>query len=148
MLLVALSSLGCGGAERGETGEIETAGSVDAFALRVGDCFDDWPLSNPRIGDVLGVPCVEPHDYEVFAVFDLATRQWPGQESVDAAARQGCGERFASSVGVSNAESVLAITRLSPTERSWDELGDREVVCAAFRARRQKLTGSVLNGGP
>ncbi len=64
--LVALASFGCAPAERGETGEIEAAGSVDAFAMQVGDCFDDQSGQPGEVSDVPGVPCEEPHDNQVF----------------------------------------------------------------------------------
>ena len=39
--ILFLLSTGCTPAERSETGEIETAGLVDAFEILVGDCFND-----------------------------------------------------------------------------------------------------------
>ena len=50
-------------------------GNVDAFQMRVGDCFDDTAeLGMDEAGEVSslpGVPCADPHDNEVFAVFDV-----------------------------------------------------------------------------
>jgi hypothetical protein len=142
---LALSSFGCAPAERAETGEIESAGAVDAFALRVGDCFDDQ--SGSEVLDVPGVPCSEPHDNEIYAVFDLQGNEWPGKDVVSSLAEEGCFERFEAAIGASYEESVLVFWPLIPTEGSWRGRKDREVLCAAYHMDLEKLTGSVLASG-
>ena len=145
--LVALASFGCAPAERGETGEIEAAGSVDAFAMQVGDCFDDQSGQPGEVSDVPGVPCEEPHDNQVFAMFDLPTGTWPGDEQVSEAADEGCLDRFEAAIGATYDESILVCTTLFPTEASWEQRKDREVICVVYHMDLEKLTGSALNSG-
>ena len=45
------------------------------------------------IGSLPGVPCSEPHDNEVFAVFDLEMETFPGDE-MSQIAFDACVERF------------------------------------------------------
>ena len=145
--LLLLMNTGCAPAERSETGEIETAGSVDAFTIRVGDCYNDRTTDPQEVTDVPGVPCTEPHDNEVYATFDLPMSEWPGEDRVNELADDGCLERFKGAIGATYEESVLMITTLIPTKGSWAEMGDREVVCVAYHMDLEKLTGTVLNSG-
>lgn len=145
--LLVLMCLGCAPAERGESGEIETAGSVDAFALRVGDCYDDESSNVSEVFDVPGVPCSQAHDNEVFATFDLDGNDWPGDERTLELADQGCLDRFEGAIGIAYPESILMFTTLVPTQSSWIRGKDREVICGAYHMDLEKLTGSVLNSG-
>ncbi len=145
--LLLLMSAGCSPAERSETGEIETAGSVDAFTIRVGDCFDDQFTFGDEVSDVPGVPCTDPHDNEVYAKFDLQVSEWPGDDRANELADEGCLDRFERAIGARFDDSILQITTMIPTAGSWAERGDREVVCIAYHMELDKLTGTVLNSG-
>ena len=53
-------------ADRDSTGAIVSEGSVDAFQMRVGDCFDDGSaFASEEVNSVPGVPCSNPHDNEM-----------------------------------------------------------------------------------
>ncbi|MDA0327887.1 MAG: septum formation family protein [Gemmatimonadetes bacterium] len=145
--LFLLVASACAPAERGDSGEIETAGSVDAFAIQVGDCFDDQSGFSDEVSDVPGVPCSVPHDNEVYATFDLEAGEWPGEELLNELADEGCLERFASAIGADYDDSVLVIGTLMPSKQSWGQRKDREVVCVAYHMELEKLTGSVLRSG-
>ena len=144
---VLLFSIGCSPAERGDSGEIETAGSVDAFKMQVGDCFDDQTAFSDEVSDVPGVPCASPHDNEVFATFDVSENEWPGEDQLNELANEGCLDRFEAAIGATYDESVLMFTTLIPSKGSWGQRADREVVCAAYHMELEKLTGTVLNSG-
>ena len=147
LIVTAAICLGCAPAERNEAGEIEQAGSVDAFAMHVGDCFNDQMRLTEDVSDVPGVPCSEPHDNEVFATFDLASDVWSGDERVIELAEAGCMEHFEGYVGATYDESVLMVTSLTPTQGSWNQIEDREVVCVTYHMEDEKLTNSVRNTG-
>ncbi len=142
-----LLTAACSAAERDDAGEIAVAGAVDAFSIRVGDCYDDEMFFADEVTEVPGIPCVEPHDNEVFALFDLSGVRYPGDERVLDLADAGCLERFAGYVGADYDESVLMITTLVPSEESWVGIDDREVVCVAYHMELEKLTGSVRATG-
>lgn len=146
LLTSAVVTFGCS-AERNESGEIVSRGVVDAFAVQVGDCYDDAPSDADQVTEVSGIPCSEPHDNEVFALFDAALSEFPGDEAMETLADEGCLERFVDYVGTSYEESVLAITHLVPTARSWRLGKDREVVCVAYHMEFEKLEGSVRDSG-
>src|SRR5215510_8685518 len=116
-------------AERDETGAIVAEGGVDAFQVRVGDCFDDGStFDDENVNSVPGVPCSDPHDNEVYAVFDVAMTTFPGDAMSDMA-HEGCLQRFEAFVGTDYESSSLDIATLYPSAESWRE-NDREVVCA------------------
>ncbi len=68
-------------ADRDDSGAIVAEGALDAFQMRVGDCFDDGTVfaeENNEVDSVPGVPCSKPHDNEVYAVFDLSAASFSG----------------------------------------------------------------------
>ena len=111
--MLLLLNLACSPAERNAAGEIESAGSVDAFTIRVGDCFDDQTSFSGEVSDVPGVPCDQPHDNEVYATFDLTMASWPGEEQANEVADAGCLERF------ENGDEVLVWYDSADPTHTW-----------------------------
>ncbi|KRB36964.1 septum formation family protein [Microbacterium sp. Root180] len=113
-----------------DTQEVTEAGDADVFSLQLGDCFNDESAS--EISEVLAVPCAEAHDNEIYFLFDMPDGEYPGEDAVMAAAEAGCLPTFEAFVGVAYDSSELEWFPLTPTASGWDELGDREIVCAVF----------------
>lgn len=138
-------------ADRDSTGAIVSGGDVDAFTMRVGDCFDDTSsIATQDGGEVTslpGVPCAEPHDNEVYAVIDLNVASFPQGDEMSELAFESCRERFEPFVGLEYESSTLDILTLYPTEDSWKLQNDREVVCALYDMNASKLTGSAKGSG-
>lgn len=114
-----------------ETKEIVESGTTHVFSLQVGDCFDDEE-DNEVVSDVPTVPCSEPHDNEIYHSFLLPEGEFPGDEAVDAAADETCFAKFESFVGTDYETSELDYFPLTPLEDSWNEFGDREIICALW----------------
>jgi hypothetical protein len=126
ILLVALLVASCGG---------------NVFTLEVGTCFDD--TDDTEVSSVPEVDCSEPHDNEVFAVFDYtASDTFPGSSQMNDAAQELCVAEFEAYVGLSYQASALEVFPITPTEGSWDN-GDREIICALYNLDLSKLTGSM-----
>jgi len=145
LLLVAAA---CSGAERDSSGEIIEGGTLSAFDVEVGDCFND-PGAADVVYSVEAVICAEPHDREVFAVLEYPasnSAEYPGQATVEEWTADNCITEFNEYVGTDFWESSLDINWLVPTEESW-ERGDREVVCALYDLGKEPLTGSVAGSG-
>lgn len=138
-------------AERGTDGAIVGGGNVDAFEIRVGDCFNDasFPADgvDAEISSIPAVPCEESHDNEVYAVFDVAIAEFPAGDGMFEIAFDGCLQRFESFVGREYETSALDIYALYPTSESWTRVGDREVVCAVYDINARQLQGSVRGLG-
>ena len=135
-------------ADRDSTGAIIGEGSVDAFNVSVGDCFNDYAASvTGEVSSVPGVPCSEPHDNETYAVFDVTISTYPESEDLmGEIAHNACVERFDTFVGRDYDSSSLDITTLFPTSQSWQQ-DDREVVCAVYDMEANPLVGSVQGKG-
>ena len=126
LLLAALLVVACGS---------------NVFTLAVGTCFDD--SDQTQVSSVPEVDCSEPHDNEVFAVFDYtASDTFPGSSAMNDAAQDLCVAEFEAYVGLSYQESALEVFPITPTEGSW-ESGDREIICALYNLDFSKLTGSM-----
>ena len=130
-------------ADRDNAGAIVAEGAVDAFSMRVGDCFDDGSaFDDDEVNSVPGVPCSQPHDNEVYALFDVTQPSFPG-EDMARIAHEGCLARFEGFVGKDYDSSQLDIATLYPSPESWAQQNDREVVCVVYDMDAAKLTGSV-----
>lgn len=129
-------------ADRDGSGAIVGEGSVDAFQVRVGDCFNDGSMDMEEISSVAGVPCTEPHDNETYALIDLSMTEYPGLDQMGEIANDKCMEKFESFVGKDYESSSLDILTMYPSSDSWKQ-SDREVVCAVYDMNTEKLVGSA-----
>lgn len=140
----ALSGL-FGGATRGDSGEVTEAGDLSAFEYQVGDCLIASDAS--EISSQKAVPCGDPHDQEVYALFDIKTADdaFPGDDEMNAQIEEGCyGAAFTDFVGISFDESAeWDVYVLMPTEETWNQMHDREVVCSIATVSGEQATGSA-----
>lgn len=135
-------------ADRGDDGAIVSEGSLDVFALRVGDCtIDDVGTADSEadesISSVKAVPCTEPHDNEFYAAFNLEHETFPGAEIIETEAAAGCLEQFAPALGIDFENSVLEYSYMYPTIESWEQNNDREVICMVYHMEGEKLVGNA-----
>ncbi|MGQ0847581.1 MAG: septum formation family protein [Actinomycetota bacterium] len=110
--------------------------------MEVGICFDD--VRSAAVDAAPRVPCQDPHDNEVFAVFEYDdSPTWPGHVEIDDIARDQCIARFEEYVGLPYPASTLEVLPITPTEETWVRDGDREIVCALYNLDLTKLVGSM-----
>ena len=149
--LLVLALTGCAEerptAQRDDAGAVATEGAVDPFEVALGDCVEQ-PVSSQseeveEVESVKAVPCGQPHDGEVYAVFDLPDGDFPGEKEVAAAGEDRCVEEFGTFVGTSYDDSQYEITSLFPTRDSWESQDDREYVCIVVAPEGQKATGTL-----
>jgi hypothetical protein len=133
-------------ADRDGSGAIVGEGTVGAFKVRVGDCFNDSDSFSEEVFSVAGVPCSEPHDNETYAVIDLSLASYTSEDAMFELAHESCQARFESFVGQAYETSNLEITTMYPSAKSWAQ-NDREVVCAVYDMDATKLVGSAAGSG-
>jgi hypothetical protein len=147
--LVAALGFGIYGAitdiDRDDSGMIVEAGMLDAFQVRLGDCFDDPDTVTEELSSLPGVPCAEPHDNEAYAIFDLTMESYPENDIADIS-ESSCIDHFAGYVGRDYESSALDVVTMYPTRESWAQ-NDREVVCALYDMSGEKLVGSARGSG-
>ena len=100
----------------------------------VGDCIVTSELGTDEITEIPTVDCTEAHDAQVVGKFDLEDGDFPGDDAIATAAEEGCATEFESFIGAAYADSSLEISYISPTEETWDQADDREVICFAVSA--------------
>lgn len=120
--------------------------AVEAFDLEPGACFNR-PAEASQVKEVEVVDCAEAHDFEVYHSFQLADGPYPGAAAMEEEWIQGCIAPFESFVGSTFDESVLDISAIFPTSESWDQVGDREVVCSVTAVDGVPRTGSAAGSG-
>lgn len=114
------------------------------FALEPGDCVrtDGGGPGPDGLTDVTVVGCDDPHQLEVFHVFDLGPDRTEGEALVEAVTDECLGEAFTAYVGVPEDESPLELLPLPPTDEQVAG-GDTEVVCTLREPGGGTRTGSL-----
>jgi hypothetical protein len=141
--IVSAGVLGFDATVRNDSGEIVESGALGVFSMQVGDCINDIDFGASEISEGLGVPCSEPHVYEVYYETFL---EGLDLESIKQMADEECLSGFESYVGVPFKESALYYSVLFPSPESYDE-GDREITCLLVTEDGSKLTGSMRGSG-
>ena len=128
-------------ARRGDDGSLASAGNVSVDELREGDCFNAG--DETEISDVDGVPCTEPHEFEVFALSHYeGDGTYPPDSALDAIFTQVCEPDFETYVGLPYANSEIWGSMISPSEDSWED-GDRSFICVLYDEDDPELTESL-----
>ena len=118
----------------------------NVFSLKVGDCYNGPSLSpgeSIEVTDVELVRCDDPHENEVYAVFELPDSSWKGDDYVTEQTEIGCLARFEAFVGIEYELSTLHIDTIYPLEESWKEKDDRQVQCSVTEESYMKVSGSA-----
>jgi hypothetical protein len=147
VLVAAIVAANLGKATRSATtGVITHRGHINAFSLRVGDCFDN-PAGAERVDTVTAIPCDQPHNAQIYAKFKLTGSDfsYPGAATVERRARSGCNARIGT-VNKSMTTSAMTVRILLPEQTSW-VAGQRTVSCMVVNPT-ETLTASLLNSEP
>ncbi len=96
----------------------------------VGECFQVSDLGD-EISELPTVACDEPHEAEVYHVFDIESEAAFDFNTVVGIAEETCIAEFDDFVGFHYWDSELDVYFLHPIAEGW-EAGDREVLCAVI----------------
>ncbi|MDA0256261.1 MAG: septum formation family protein, partial [Chloroflexi bacterium] len=149
--LLIVSATACGGGpDRDESGQIVETGDLGVFDVRLGDCFDDPPSiaegEDIEVDSLVAVPCSEPHDNEVYALLDYPAgddEPYPGTTALEEYGLGVCFSAFRSYVGRVYESSDLDFFSLTPRRDGWEQINDREIICALYEVDLGRLTGSM-----
>ncbi len=129
-----------GAARRGDDGSLTGSGTLNVDELREGDCFNTG--DEEEISDVDGVPCDEPHGFEVLAVVRHEADAFPTDAGMDQVFESRCVPPFESYVGAPYETSEIYGTMITPSEESWAD-GDRTFICVLYDPEDETLTESL-----
>lgn len=126
-----------------DTGTITSGGEVSVLSLQPGDCVNG--LEDGSLSLTLpAVPCDEPHEAEVYSVFDVTLDGgWPGEDPILDEAQSRCLEDLERDFPETYADDQVDIFYVYPSEDTWRN-GDREVVCLAYYLDGRR-TGSIVD---
>jgi hypothetical protein len=133
--------------ERSENGEISAEGKLGVLRFQVGDCLNNLYLDSEgketEVATTTGVPCSDPHTFEVYhtVVLEDSTLQ-----EIQSAAMPLCQEEFQKFVGLPLLETTLDIATFYPLDASY-AAGDREIVCVVSRLDGGLVEGSLRGSG-
>ncbi len=121
---------------------------TSVFDLEVGDCFS---ASGDPVATVTVIDCEDAHIYEVFAVFDHEAddaQAYPGDDAILEYADSRCQPLFEDYVRTDYQTSIYWITSVTPSEETWDNGDDREIVCTLKLGEAgDETTGSAEGTG-
>ncbi len=117
---------------------------VEQGALSVGTCID-WDEYDKAVDDepFIRLRCVDPHDAEIYYLYDFPEGPYPGEDAVTEAMQERCNDEFWVYVGDGYDEESEQLNTSTwwPTETGWGN-GYRTGTCLLARADGGKLTGS------
>jgi len=129
------------------TGGDTTTGDDDVFSIKVGECFNDETEEGETVTEVQKVDCAEPHIWEAYesVILEDGDGTYPGEEVVIERAQTDCKASFETYVGLDYDSSTLYLSYYYPTEETWTEINDREILCIVTTGEdfATKTTGSV-----
>jgi len=116
------------------------ASNTSVFSIEQGDCLIEAVTDEQSSVPI--VPCDQPHDSEVYTAFAMDEGDYPGAEAISEIAGEGCLARFEPIFREAYEISPYFVSFLFPTEVSWNDEDDREVLCLANGP--ELLVGSIL----
>lgn len=129
-------------AQRGSSGTVSQAGSMQAADLKVGDCFDN-PTADSNIESITAIPCTQPHDSQVFAEPPVTESSYPGDTTLSSEASDDCNDSSTQSTISSDAPQSLEVSALyAQDEESFDN-GNNYITCFIV-ADSKNLTKSYV----
>jgi hypothetical protein len=120
--------------------------SQSVFSVVPGQCFQAPTKVEAELSSLKKVDCADDHTREAYALFDYTppanatAGAYPGSDALSSFAKGGCAQRYRAYVGVDYLDSSLFFTYLFPSARSWEQDGDRKIICFVT------TTGAPLRG--
>jgi Domain of unknown function (DUF4190)/Septum formation len=141
VIVIAVIAVGLTvGPQRSSSGQVTQPGVTSVYSLRTGDCLQN-PGARLGIITVRVVPCGQPHNAQVFAVFPVPGSGYPGTAALPRRAATGCHARIAGSINRSLVTNSMTLQYLFPESHSWAD-GHRSVTCLVVDSAN--MTTSVL----
>lgn len=128
----------------GSTGPEEDGQLTNFFDLKIGDCFDI-----PDDGDgqaLLYSTCEVAHMYEAYSVAVMeGDSTFPGDDAVYEYADEVCNDAFQGYVGSNHGSSSFTYQYIVPSQGTWENMNDREILCTVTPKSGSTTTGSAEN---
>jgi hypothetical protein len=120
--------------------------------LRRGDCWQAPATGASADFEVIAVevvPCDVPHDLEVVGIVQHPAApgaEYPTTNAILAFAFDACTRELTQYAGTTSTPRGLDVTVVWPADDAWT-MGERDLICSAFRLDLQRLDATVRDGG-
>jgi len=139
--------------ERDDGGDVVEGGDVGVFRLRVGDCVQlPGGIDGGEAEEVAAleaISCTEEHTGEVVLVenqFFGDPDEFPGEEEAFRLADPRCIAALDAYTGTDFETSPFGYYALTPTQSTWDQVDDRELVCIGLTLDDDLVTTKSTTG--
>ena len=128
---------------RGSDGTINKQGNLDAFSIKVNDCFENPTDAITGFDSVKAIPCDQPHTAQAFFTFDYpnAPAAEPSDDDMSKIAEQQCGDALKTKVDESKLPQSYQPSYLFPDSTAWTQ-GHHDIMCIV--ADDTNFTGSAV----
>lgn len=124
----------------GGSGSNDSGYSASIYDVKVGDCFT-VPASATLIDEItMYSSCDAPHQYEAYFTATMTGTTYPGDSAVSKFADEQCAPEFDKWVKDSSKYDYFYI---SPSQESWEQSNDREILCVVEARNGSESTGSA-----
>jgi hypothetical protein len=130
-----------------EPADLARSPDADDYNLSVGECIDEEQVESYLMHDDYSTAsCDEPHDNEVFFIYEWPEGPFPGDDAVGDELYSMCLDEFERYVGTDYDTSTLDFWVIFPDQTSW-KYGERFGECLLYDMDETKLTGPAQNSG-
>jgi hypothetical protein len=130
-------------AGRDANGDINKQGNLDAFSIKVNDCYEKPTDASAGFSSVKAIPCDQPHNAQVFFQFTFpnATSVAPTDEELKSTADPQCTTAAGTKVDQNKAPQNAMMNYLVPDNTAWGK-GHHDILCVI--ENDTDFTGTVV----
>lgn len=117
-------------AKRGSDGTVNKTGNLDAFSIKVGDCYEKPKDALSGFDSVKAIPCNQPHNAQVYYsfVFPNAGSTAPTDTELSATVDPQCTDAAKTKVDETKAPQDAMMNYLVPDSTAWGK-GHHDILC-------------------
>ncbi|MFL6113336.1 MAG: septum formation family protein [Catenulispora sp.] len=153
VVLVGVLGLAAGGwaynnahkAKRGADGAVSTTGDLNAFSIKVNDCYEKPKDALTGFDSVKAVPCEQPHTAQVYFSFlyPNATSVAPTDDALKAVVDPQCTDAAKTKVDEAKVPQDALMNYLIPDDNAWKK-GHHDILCVV--ENETDFSGTVVKG--
>jgi hypothetical protein len=130
-------------ANRDSSGNINKQGNLDAFSIKVNDCYEKPTDALTGFSSVKAIPCDQPHNAQVFFSFTFpnATSTAPTDDQLKSTVDPQCTTAAGTKVDQNKAPQNAMMNYLVPDDTAWGQ-GHHEILCVI--ENDSDFTGNVV----
>jgi hypothetical protein len=132
-------------ADRNADGNISKQGNLDAFSIKVNDCYEKPKDALTGFDSVKAIPCDQPHSAQVYYsfVYPNATSVAPTDDQLKTVVDPQCTDSAKTKVDESKVPQDAMMNYLIPDDNAWKS-GHHDILCVV--ENETDFSGNVVKG--